>query len=865
VTLVPDFSTATVVISPAISDLYRISVVRANNLTNAQSYKNHDGFTAALTDENFDRTAMSDQTLQEQLDRSLHIQAGDGGISSVSTLLPTLVGNGGKVVAINTGETGFEYQSNAESVVDLDTLDPTGASTNDVIQFNGTAWAKTTAVTLPSTLNVTGQTTVAGIGATGNASVGGTFGVTSGVSTFGGVVSVDDTTDTSSAVTGSIHTDGGLGVAKKLYVGTGATVVGTSTLGVVNASGDTAVTSSTTSTSSTTGALKVTGGISTQENLNVGGTSIFGNVIKSDGEDDLGTYTDEWGTVYAQGFAHLAKENVASNTDVYVDQGRSGLNYGVSGEYLHHSIYSDTADTDPANSEHVTFMNVERSGNQYAAGTKAVSGITKGTSTSITATGHGYSAGDSVNLTGIVSSGSDDLADFLNNKNWTVSPTNLNTNDFEIVLKAELGNLVEQNTSALTGTWSSGGTLQKKGISADRLWFKMGRAEQAGDGGDIISVLDSVYTPSGVERPDDPLHYGSYSDMHTDFFIKKKVPSVRLYDTDGSGQLDINYQNGVGSVIATSVAGDTLRLGGDAIVIGLTLSGASGSELGTFAGDVTVDGGVINLGDGTTSTSLRIGGLSNSNRQLDFCTGDPSTLANLRHKIYMPSSTESGGTGGRGGGNLWMYTYDNSGANGKAAFKYTRFANTWDFYSGTGGTVTLALDSSQDATFAGAVDVDGNTLTVNGSLPNLTLYDTVAGTSGVLAYDASLNGLGYVVPSGECHTFTGFISNGAVTGAQIQDPSVTNTFTPTTSYSTIDSNGASGAGTCDTIVATGLVDGTIIHLRSLNGGRNITFTEVGNIVLGGSTRVLTSNRDRIGFMWDATLSEWHEIYFANNA
>lgn len=48
--------------------------------------------------------------------------------------------------------------------------------------------------------------------------------------TTSGIVSVDDTTDTTSGVTGSIHTDGGIGVAKNLYVATNATVVGTSTL-----------------------------------------------------------------------------------------------------------------------------------------------------------------------------------------------------------------------------------------------------------------------------------------------------------------------------------------------------------------------------------------------------------------------------------------------------------------------------------------------------------------------------------------------------------------------------------------------------------------------------------------------------------
>lgn len=51
-----------------------------------------------------------------------------------------------------------------------------------------------------------------------------------GAATFDAVVSVDDTTDSTSTTTGSIHTDGGLGVAKDIIAGAAVTVATNATL-----------------------------------------------------------------------------------------------------------------------------------------------------------------------------------------------------------------------------------------------------------------------------------------------------------------------------------------------------------------------------------------------------------------------------------------------------------------------------------------------------------------------------------------------------------------------------------------------------------------------------------------------------------
>ena len=53
--------------------------------------------------------------------------------------------------------------------------------------------------------------------------------IVGGTGSFSGAVNVDDTTDSTSATTGALIVDGGLGVAKNVYIGAGLSVAGTLT------------------------------------------------------------------------------------------------------------------------------------------------------------------------------------------------------------------------------------------------------------------------------------------------------------------------------------------------------------------------------------------------------------------------------------------------------------------------------------------------------------------------------------------------------------------------------------------------------------------------------------------------------------
>ena len=162
--------------------------------------------------------------------------------------------------------------------------------------------ANSTTVTGTLGLSLTGVGTTSTLRARGNVTVD-------------KILSVDDTTDSTTTTTGSIHTDGGLGVAKAIVAGTTLTVAG-----VVSVD-DTTDTSST-----TTGSIHTDGGVGIALNLWVGvNATIVGNLTVS------GALTDNVSRVGAVTQQANSPEDTAVNIlgTVTIPAGAQGTNGGI--------------------------------------------------------------------------------------------------------------------------------------------------------------------------------------------------------------------------------------------------------------------------------------------------------------------------------------------------------------------------------------------------------------------------------------------------------------------------------------------------------------------------------------------------------
>jgi hypothetical protein len=102
------------------------------------------------------------------------------------------------------------------------------ASTDNIITGTAATFRNTAVSAGVPNVNIVGLATVGIITAYGTVELSSTLDVT-GVANFASAVNVDATTDSTSSTSGALIVDGGLGVAKNVYIGAGLSVAGTLT------------------------------------------------------------------------------------------------------------------------------------------------------------------------------------------------------------------------------------------------------------------------------------------------------------------------------------------------------------------------------------------------------------------------------------------------------------------------------------------------------------------------------------------------------------------------------------------------------------------------------------------------------------
>ena len=139
---------------------------------------------------------------------------------------------------------------------------------------------------------VTGEVTATGFTGTLDGILGSGAAAAATVTTLdtSGAVNLNLATDSTSSTSGALIVDGGVGVAKKLYVGTDLDVDGTTNLDIVDIDGavDMATTALVTGVLTTTATQVATGGITSGSNI----------VSDTDSTDDLGTTSVRWANLY---------------------------------------------------------------------------------------------------------------------------------------------------------------------------------------------------------------------------------------------------------------------------------------------------------------------------------------------------------------------------------------------------------------------------------------------------------------------------------------------------------------------------------------------------------------------------------------
>jgi len=181
-----------------------VVIKRSLTLTQATDYVENDTFSSTDHENALDRLTMATQQVQEQLDRKV-------GVSETTTMTSPEI----------TGDAATRANAFLVFSADGNSLTTSSSSAAQNLGNDGTAslpfysftsdpnsgWYRIGADNIGLTLSGTKRVDYG----TAGMSVTGTI-------TSSGIVSVDDTTESTSGTSGSIHTDGGVGIAKKLHV-----------------------------------------------------------------------------------------------------------------------------------------------------------------------------------------------------------------------------------------------------------------------------------------------------------------------------------------------------------------------------------------------------------------------------------------------------------------------------------------------------------------------------------------------------------------------------------------------------------------------------------------------------------------------
>jgi len=273
-----------------------ITIKRVLTLEQQTDLNNQGAYSATVQEDQFDKLLMIDLQQQEIIDRSFAFPLTYTG--SASAELPTPSAN--SYLKWNSDATALVNTTGASAVFTV----PDGSASAPGLAFEddtNSGWYRIGSDNVGLTLGGTKRIDYG----TAGMSVTGTM-------TGSGILSIDDTTESTSGTSGSIHTDGGLGVAKKLHV------IGTATHG-----GD--ILSDTDSTDSlgstgvrwlklwvdsiqTTANTDIAGNLTVTGNLTINGTTVTNDATNTEIKDPLielnsgaGSNANDLGFIFERG------------------------------------------------------------------------------------------------------------------------------------------------------------------------------------------------------------------------------------------------------------------------------------------------------------------------------------------------------------------------------------------------------------------------------------------------------------------------------------------------------------------------------------------------------------------------------------